>query len=93
MYFIHVIKKFKKSDRNLFVDNVRFFEYHVRILALKIGENLIWYGTLCIRILICMYVINFMQIKWNPNDLLYTVGNPWGVIFILITTLQLEANI
>ena len=28
-----------------------FFEYYVRILALKIGDNLIWYGTLCIKII------------------------------------------
>ena len=28
-------------------NKARFFEYYVRILALKIGDNLIWYGTLC----------------------------------------------
>ena len=27
-----------------------------------------------------------MQINCNPNDLLYTVGSPFYVIFILITT-------
>ena len=26
-----------------------FFEYYVRILALKIEDNLIWYGTLCLK--------------------------------------------
>ena len=29
-----------------FVENARFFEYYVRILALKIGDSLIWYGTI-----------------------------------------------
>ena len=28
-------------------ENARFFAYCVRILALKIVDNLIWYGTLC----------------------------------------------
>ena len=26
-----------------FAENTRFFEYYVRILALKIGDNLLWY--------------------------------------------------
>ena len=28
-------------------ENARFFQYYVRILASKIGDNLILYGTLC----------------------------------------------
>jgi len=40
-------EKFKKDNRNIFAENARFVEYYVRILALKIGENLTWYGTLC----------------------------------------------
>ena len=35
-------KKFNKANRNFFfAENARFFEYYVRILALKIGDNLI----------------------------------------------------
>ena len=34
-------EKFKKDNRNIFAENARFVEYYVRILALKIGENLI----------------------------------------------------
>ena len=33
--------KIKKANRNFFAENARFFEYYVRILALKIGVNLI----------------------------------------------------
>ena len=29
-----------------FAENARFFEYYVSIFALKIGDNLTWYGTL-----------------------------------------------
>ena len=33
---------FEKSNRTFFLaENTRFFEYYVRILALKIGDNLI----------------------------------------------------
>ena len=39
-------EKFNKAKRNFFAENARFFEYYVRILALMIGANLIWYGTL-----------------------------------------------
>ena len=35
-------EKFNKANRNyFFAENARFFEYYVRILALKIGDNLI----------------------------------------------------
>ena len=35
-------EKFNKANRNfLLAENARFFEYYVRILALKIGDNLI----------------------------------------------------
>ena len=35
-------EKFNKANRNfVFAENARFFEYYVRILALKIGDNLI----------------------------------------------------
>ena len=34
-------KKFNKTNRNFFAENSRFFKYNVRILALKIGDNLI----------------------------------------------------
>ena len=35
-------EKFDKTDRNFFfAENARFFEYLVRILALKIGDDLI----------------------------------------------------
>jgi len=35
-------KKFNKANRNFFfAENARFFEYCVRILALKIEDNLI----------------------------------------------------
>ena len=39
-------EKFNKANRFFFAENARFFEYYVRILALKIGDNLIWHGTL-----------------------------------------------
>lgn len=28
----------------MFAENARLFEYYVRIFALKIGDNQIWYG-------------------------------------------------
>jgi len=34
-------EKFNKANRIFFSENVRFFEYYVRILALKVGDNLI----------------------------------------------------
>ena len=34
-------EKFDKVNRNFFSENARFFEFYVRILALKIGDNLI----------------------------------------------------
>ena len=34
-------EKLNKSNRFFFAVNARFFEYYVRILALKIGDNLI----------------------------------------------------
>ena len=34
-------EKFNKTNRNFFAENARFFEYYKRILALKIGDNLI----------------------------------------------------
>jgi len=34
-------EKFNKANRNFFAENDRFFEYYLRILALKIGNNLI----------------------------------------------------
>ena len=34
-------EKFNKANRNFFAENARFFEYYVRILALKIVDNLI----------------------------------------------------
>ena len=36
----------KKNKKTFLAENTRFFEYYVRILALKLGDNLIWYGTL-----------------------------------------------
>ena len=45
-------ESFKKNLIRLkeffFAENARLLEYYVRILALKIGDNLIYYGTLCI---------------------------------------------
>jgi len=35
------LKKFNKAKRIFFAENARFFEHYVRILALKIGDNLI----------------------------------------------------
>ena len=35
------LKKFNKANRHFFAENARFLEYHVRILTLKIGDNLI----------------------------------------------------
>ena len=46
---INHLEKFNKANRIFFAVNARFFEYYVRILALKTGDNLIWYGTLCIE--------------------------------------------
>ena len=37
------MNRFEKFDKA----NARFFEYYMRILALNIRDNLIWYGTLC----------------------------------------------
>ena len=34
-------KKFNKDKKKFFAENARFFEYYVRIFALKIGDNLI----------------------------------------------------
>ena len=34
-------EKFNKANRIFFAENARFFEYYVRILALKVGDNLI----------------------------------------------------
>ena len=35
-------EKFSKANKKFaFAENARFFEYYVRILALKIGDNLI----------------------------------------------------
>ena len=39
---INHFEKFNKATRNFFFAEIaRFFEYYVRILALKIGDNLI----------------------------------------------------
>ena len=38
---INHFEKFSKANRFFFAVNARFFEYYVRILALKIGDNLI----------------------------------------------------
>ena len=34
-------EKFEKATEYFFAENDRFFEYYLRILALKIGDNLI----------------------------------------------------
>ena len=34
-------EKFNRVNINFFAESARFFEYYVRILALKIGANLI----------------------------------------------------
>ena len=34
-------EKSNKANRTFFEENAKFFEYYVRILALKIGDNLI----------------------------------------------------
>ena len=33
--------KFNMANRIFFAENARFFEYYMRILALKIGDNLL----------------------------------------------------
>ena len=38
---INHFEKFNKATRIFFAEIARFFEYYVRILALKIGDNLI----------------------------------------------------
>ena len=38
----------KAIYKNFFAENTGFFEYYDFILALKPGDNLKWYGTLCI---------------------------------------------
>ena len=38
---MNYFEKFNKANRTFFAENARFFEYYVRILALKIGDNLI----------------------------------------------------
>ena len=38
---INHFEKFSKANRFFFAVNARFFEYYVRILALKIEDNLI----------------------------------------------------
>ena len=38
---MHHFEKFNKANRIFFAENARFFEYYVRIFALKIGDNLI----------------------------------------------------
>ena len=42
-------EKFKRSNRKFFAENARFFDYYVRILALKIRDKIIW--TYYVRIL------------------------------------------
>ena len=43
---MNYFEKFNKGSRIFLAENARFFEYYnVRILAVKIGDNLIWYGT------------------------------------------------
>ena len=41
-------EKFNKANRFFLAENAGFFEFHVCILALKIENNLIWYGTLSV---------------------------------------------
>jgi len=51
------LKNLKRVIEFFFAENDRFFEYYLRILALKIGNNLIWYGTLCIFLWINQLVL------------------------------------
>ena len=37
-----------KAYKSFLKRNTMFFDYYVHILGLKLGFNLIWYGTLCI---------------------------------------------
>ena len=58
-----------------FAENARFFESYLRILALKIGNNLIWYGTLCM----CLFFsLNgpFSKIFQNLYWFLIKLGAP-----------------
>ena len=49
-------------------ENARYFAYYVRILALKIVDNLIWYGTLCTS-------DKYFLFKWSTNSR-YKEGRP-----------------
>ena len=40
----HLKKMYKAYNKNLLAQNTRFFEYYVRILTLKLGDNLIDMG-------------------------------------------------
>ena len=44
-------------------ENSRFFEYYMRFLALRLGDNLIWYGMLCMLDAVFNYL--------NENIFLY----------------------
>ena len=48
----------------------------MRILALNIGDNLIWYGTLCINILIAFIFQGYMHIASSIGTILYNISLP-----------------
>ena len=51
------MKKLHKAKKICKQKILVFFEYYVRILALKLGDNQICYGTLCLYTDIHMFAI------------------------------------
>ena len=41
-------ENFNKAIEQFLTENTRFVEYYMRILTIKMGYNLICYGTLCV---------------------------------------------
>ena len=67
------IEPFKKKNvqgfhKSFLAENTGFFEHYSRILTLKLGDNLIWYGTLCIYI----YTIQGYPLRMSLQRRLYT---------------------
>ena len=60
----HFEKLNKASLKIILSKNARFFKYYAFILTLKLGDNLICYGTLCINMFHMLINIDFINNKY-----------------------------
>ena len=67
----HIILDRQGLYENFLPENAKFFGYYVFILALKLGDNLIWYGTLCIIRLDILW----MRFNISKDDLYSSNGH------------------